>query len=147
MEYRLLTEDGLAQPAVRVTVSNPDEKAGRDPLPVDSLLDTGADYCVVNDALVGALRLRPIHRQRRVQTANEIVRDVKVYTIEVDFPPGETHQAEALCLDVPYFVVGRNLLDRTSICFDGPNQEWHQPCSASAEPLAQPAVAIEISTD
>ena len=135
--YLPISEDGLPAPVAQVSLSNPDPASGKaESLTVDALLDAGSDYCMISETIVNHLGLTPIYEDpdARVQTGGGLRRGIQVFAIEVGFPAGRhLHVVEALATDVPYVVIGRNLLDEFKICFDGPNQCWSVEISGAGQ--------------
>ena len=89
---------------------------------LDGKIDTGADLCGIPERLIIGLDLPPIRNVRTVGFPGS-ARDVVVYRVDVEIDGMVFPRVEALAVDRPYALLGRNLLRVLVVRLDGP-REW-----------------------
>lgn len=132
-QYLQVGEIKGERPVARVILANPDPEAGAEPLEIDAVLDTGSDISCLLDVQVAALGLLPTSFLPNVITAGGTAKLPK-YIVEIEFSPSSKKTIFMLGIQGPYPLIGRDLLDSWSICFDGPRQAWTIPCCENAAP-------------
>lgn len=112
-------------PAARVTLRSPD---GAVMIPgVLAFFDTAASGCVVPLALVRQLGVLPV-RQAVVRGLGHAAASLDVYDVELEIPGVIVATVRAVGHPTePTTLIGRDVLNRFRVTFDGPNQVTEFP--------------------
>lgn len=109
-------------PAAFVHVNLSSDETGRRVESLPALADTGADQTVLPDRVVSELQLVPFDRVT-VSGYNGPAEDCQTYLVRLavrDLPPVE--MTVLASWSESYAILGRDLLNRHRVVFDGPNQ-------------------------
>ena len=111
-------------PVARVTLRDPSTGTTWSDVPM--LLDSGADVTLVPLACVDHLGLTPMAgRSYEVQGFDGAASLAPVVTLELGFQ-GRLFRGQFLLHDDDVGIIGRNVLNRLAIVFDGPRLEWRE---------------------
>ncbi|MBI3167732.1 MAG: aspartyl protease family protein [Chloroflexi bacterium] len=111
-------------PVAYVTLRNPATGAVLTDVPM--LIDTGADTTLVPTYAVERLGINPEeNRSVEVQGFSGDTNLLKVAKLDL-LVLNKTFKGEYLLIDRPIGILGRNILNKLRILFDGPRGEWNE---------------------
>jgi predicted aspartyl protease len=106
--------------------------SGLDAAELNGKIDTGADLCAVPELHIEQLDL-PAVRTVRAAGFSGALQEVVVYRVDLEIDGLCFERIEAVATKRPYAIVGRNVLRRLVVRFDGPSEqlEIRQPGAAA----------------
>jgi predicted aspartyl protease len=105
----------LGMPVVNVQVS----ALGNDrTVATPALIDSGASITVIPNRIVHELQIQPV-KFVRIRTLDASVRSLGSYLIELQIENMPTERVEVVAADVPQGILGRDVLSKYSVLFDG----------------------------
>lgn len=107
-------------PVARVTLRGSDRKAVTD---VPMLLDTGADVSMVPRAAAEELALKDSDESFELVGFDGSASQASAVDLELIFS-GRSFHGKFLLIDQEWGILGRNVLNRVPILFDGPRLAW-----------------------
>jgi predicted aspartyl protease len=108
-------------PVALVTLRNPESgmtKAG-----VTMLLDTGADVTMLPQGVAEELGLSYLENSYELADFEDRTSHARAVRAEMAFL-GLTFRGQFLLVEQDYGIIGRNVLNATSLTFDGPRLSW-----------------------
>lgn len=106
-------------PVVPVRLRSP---SGQPSVTLDGKIDTGADLCGIPEQLVSDLDLPPVRSVRASGFAGA-AHEVVVYRVDVEIEGLVFPRVEAVAVNRPYVLVGRNVLRALIVRLDGPHEQ------------------------
>lgn len=111
-------------PVARITLRNTETGDTRDDVPM--LLDTGADVTLIPREVVSKLGVVIVpDKYYELVAFDGTVSLASVVKLELIFCR-RTFRGQFLLIDQQWGVIGRNVLNRVSVLFDGPNLIWNE---------------------
>ena len=97
--------------------------SGADVVTTNALVDTGADMCAISERVAAALDLPPV-RTSHVAGVFQVEKEIVIYRVELEIVGVGVFHAEAFGLEQGNAIIGRNVLRRLVLQFDGPHEAF-----------------------
>lgn len=110
-------------PAPVLTIVLTNIVRGRPRVEVPALLDTGSDMTAIPSTLVDRLKLYPFNRIQIEGFGSEPITAL-TYAARILIEGFERQEVEVVLTDLPFAILGRDVLNQFYLYLDGPSQQF-----------------------